>query len=940
MNRSFFILIFGFLGFTVSAQTTRVRLKQLELAPDTTYRYVIVADTSTQEAYWAKLDSLGLGGGGASTFYLKGDNGSVQTLSAGDTIEVLSGTGLTTYTISPDQVLLTLDSTGVTAGTYNFASVTVNAQGRITLISGGTEIDGSITNEGMLGVAAGGANDATIYTNTSGNLGTSIAGSWGMLVSETTSANGGTVTLRVDSSQAATQYDITGFISGAGTSGRVPIFTGTQSIGNGTLRDDGTLLAIGGATVTGYSFYDYSTGAWRMATGTTAQRPTPQAGALRFNTTLAFSETHNGTNWLQSDFPTGTDTYTLRYVNSSGKWEASSLLKNTGSVIQINTTAANKTFNVGGNMFLADGNSNTFIQGGTGATPNAGNHNVAIGFNAGIGLATGGETNVMIGRSAGIGITTGDNNLMIGFNAGTKFSTGVGNISIGHESVNGSATAATGNYNFCMSYRAGYILTTGSGNFFLGPYAGGLTTTGSNNLYLGYYAGATSTQTGSSNVGVGNESMQNVTDLAGSFATAIGYRSGYGSSEVDNNVFIGRESGNSNTYTNIMAIGYGATASQNSQIALGTGSVYTQLKARNYAFNIDQTVGAGQDGYALKYNHSTGEIELASVSAGTMSSFTLAGSSGTPQTVSDGQTATIAAGFGLASVAGATRTVTISADSITMATQYDLTQIPTIYNADGSINDQRLIDLDYTAGSFNLFWDNGAGDTREFTLGDGASTYTTQDGLWFADYAGTAAGEMQVTSAQTYFANAVGATTSSITVTASSVTTATATSSKSLGATGAENWDFGSGTKITMLNPGKLGINDTSPEELLDVGGVTKTRQLVGQDNTPSMGTNANAGTGRSASITTSHSSDLAGRISLTTGTGLTAGEWFTITWAVAYSNPPAVMLMPEDANAASLAGLLYVVPTTTGVSIAVNTTSASYESKTYTYNYIVVGGK
>lgn len=35
----------------------------------------------------------------------------------------------------------------------------------------------------------------------------------------------------------------------------------------------------------------------------------------------------------------------------------------------------------------------------------------------------------------------------------------------------------------------------------------------------------------------------------------------------------------------------------------------TQLKAGNYVFNIDQTVGAGQDGYALRWNNSTGEFE-------------------------------------------------------------------------------------------------------------------------------------------------------------------------------------------------------------------------------------------------------------------------------------------------------------------------------------------
>lgn len=48
---------------------------------------------------------------------------------------------------------------------------------------------------------------------------------------------------------------------------------------------------------------------------------------------------------------------------------------------------------------------------------------------------------------------------------------------------------------------------------------------------------------------------------------------------------------------------------------------------------------------------------------GGMTSFTAAGTSGTPQTVSNGQTLTIAAGAGLTTTAGATRTVTVASDT-------------------------------------------------------------------------------------------------------------------------------------------------------------------------------------------------------------------------------------------------------------------------------------
>lgn len=59
------------------------------------------------------------------------------------------------------------------------------------------------------------------------------------------------------------------------------------------------------------------------------------------------------------------------------------------------------------------------------------------------------------------------------------------------------------------------------------------------------------------------------------------------------------------------------------------------------------------------------ELQLATGGGG-MSSFTAAGDSGTPQTITDGNTLTIAGGTGLSSVASATDTVTINLDDTTV----------------------------------------------------------------------------------------------------------------------------------------------------------------------------------------------------------------------------------------------------------------------------------
>ena len=459
----FLTLFFVVLGITLSGQTTRVRLKQLELAPDTLFRYVIIADTSTQVAEWAKLDSLGFGAG--TTLYLRGDAGTLSTLTDGDTIDIKTGSGLSTWGKTPDQILITLDSTGVTAGTYNFATVTVNEQGRITLITAGSEVDGSITNEGMLGVAAGGANSATLYTNTSGNVGTSIAGGWGVAISESTSANGGTVTIAADSSQVATQYDISGFISGSGTSGRVPRFTGTQTISNGVLRDDGTLLALGGVTVSGYSFYDYSTGAWRLPVGTTAQRPTGQAGAFRYNNTLGYSETHNGSAWLQSSFPTGTTGQTLRHDGTS--WVASSLITNTGTVVRINGATSSDALNVLGRLNI-QGTTNTQIKIGNSAGGTTTGGAIVVVGNSALAGATSADNTVAFGTAAGGTHLNGTENTAIGAYA-MRYGTGNQNTFVGAFSARNSAsTSTTYTGNTGLGYRTMYSISTGGSNVAFG----------------------------------------------------------------------------------------------------------------------------------------------------------------------------------------------------------------------------------------------------------------------------------------------------------------------------------------------------------------------------------------------------------------------------------------------------------------------------------------
>ena len=149
---------------------------------------------------------------------------------------------------------------------------------------------------------------------------------------------------------------------------------------------------------------------------------------------------------------------------------------------------------------------------------------------------------------------------------------------------------------------------------------------------------------------------------------------------------------------------------------------------------------------------------------------------------------------------------------------------------------------------------------------------------------------------------------------------------------------YQTGSSVTNNFVGATAFGSTTaPGTAVDVVGTTSTEHLIGQNLTPTIAVNTGgAGTGATASMTNAQSSDLAGRFSISSGTGATTGLWATVTFDDAFGVTPVVQVYAEDADASNLKH--YVNVNTTSFEFFVN--GGQTDTTSYDFNFIIIGGK
>ncbi len=751
--------------------------------------------------------------GSFTSFSLTGDSGTTETVADGDTVTIAGGTGLSSVSSASDTVTINLDNTAVTAASYGNATTvptfTVDAQGRLTAatdvaisfptvvtdLTGTTPINvsaatGSITISSD--AYSGGTNIGYVPTGGSGSTflrgdGTWVTPSGGFAnfdisdgITTETINSGDTVTFAdgtfIDQVVSATDT-ITGDLSA----------TGTPSAST-FLRGDNTWASVPG----GFTSWTLAGDGGTPQTITDSNTATISAGATGLTFTAGATDTVTLSGTLDVDNGgTGQTSYTdgqLLIGNSTGNTLAkSTLTAGTGITITNGAGAITITADNNGTVTSVDTANSTFISGSGGPITGAGSLTYSLsatgtpdattflrgdntwaspagsftfdveGSSGTTETISSGDT-LIIAQGTGISsvasnpdtitiTNTGVTSIVAGTNISVSGATGAVTINSSDQFTGTVTSVATSSGTF-VDVTGGTITTTGT-------ITGDLSATGTPSATTFLRGDNTwSTPAGSGGTVTSIDVSGGTTGLttSGGPITGTGTITLAGTLDVDNGgtgqtsytdgqLLIGNSTGNTLSKSTLTAgtgisitnaaggititntsgggsttfdiTGDGAATQTISNgdtftLAGGTGLTSAVSATDTVTFNLDDTaVTPASYTYASITVDQQGRLTAASsgVAPGTMDDFTLAGDSGPSQTISNGQTLTVAGGTALSSVASATDTVTLNLDNtaVTAASYGSATNVPTFtVDAQGRLTAAADTAITFPFSSFDI----------------------------------------------------------------------------------------------------------------------------------------------------------------------------------------------------------------------------------------------
>jgi len=292
-----------------------------------------------------------------------------------------------------------IEVTNLKAKDGTAAGSIADSTGIVTLASSvltTTDINGGTIDGVTIGGAVPGAGTFTTATATTGNITTVNATTVDTTNIEVTNikAKDGTASTTIADATGvvtiSTQLNVDNLRLDGNT------VSSTDTDGDINITPDGT-----GETVVGGNTSFTSTGSVKIPVGTTAQRPTPAAGMLRFNDDSDEFEGYNGTAWasvggsaISNDTSTATDLFPsflsattgtaasiftsnakLLYKPSTGEFKSSALVASNGLVVNSMTVSANYTVDTG---FSASSVGPVTVNSGVAVTVNSGSRWVVL----------------------------------------------------------------------------------------------------------------------------------------------------------------------------------------------------------------------------------------------------------------------------------------------------------------------------------------------------------------------------------------------------------------------------------------------------------------------------------------------------------------------------------------------------------------------------------